>query len=183
MGRVFRASANNQEEWLYMIIDCAHDSQIYPALIKSLNTRCCLFAEEQISDTIKAVAPFLVKIKTIDEFVTWCLFEGMHRHWMVFFTSADIHVSNLRLHFKQFSFVFSPSGKQFFFRYYDPRVLSAFLTSSDQRQRTDFFRHCKKVWIPQSPVEGRIQFLQVDVAGTQVVLHSSGQVSKATESA
>jgi|GEM_PF-1911482 len=179
----FLSAANNSHEWLYMIIDCAQDARIYPALSKSLHARCCLFTEEQISDTVKAVAPFLVKIKTMDEFVRWCIGEGLHRHWMLFFTSADLHVSDLRLHFKRFSLVQAPDGKYYFFRYYDPRVLAVFLAESEQRERVDFFRHCKKVWLPQSLPEGGFQFLQLDVAGTPVVLHNPGQVSKATESA
>lgn len=168
----FLKTISNTEEYLYMIIDCAHDTRILPALAKSLNSRCCLFNEENISETIKAVAPFLVKIKNIDEFVSWCIDEGMHRHWMIFFTSADQHVSDLRLHFKRFSLANTPDGKQYFFRYYDARVLPVFITSCEQREREDFFRHCRTVWAPQVSPEGDTQLLQLDVTGaTQVLLN------------
>ncbi|PUA26720.1 MAG: hypothetical protein B0W54_23580 [Cellvibrio sp. 79] len=166
----FLKTISNSEEHLYMIIDCAHDTRILPALAKSLNSRCCLFNEENVSETIKAVAPFLVKIKNIDEFVSWCISEGMHRHWMIFFTSADQHVSDLRLHFKHFSLAHTPDGKQYFFRYYDARVLPVFITSCEQRERDDFFRHCKTIWVPQVSHEGSAQLLQLDITGAAQVL-------------
>lgn len=93
------------------------------------------------------------------------------------------HVSDLRLHFKRFSLAQAPDGKHYFFRYYDPRVLSAFLTVSDQRERVDFFLHCNKVWLPQALPEGDIQLLQLDTAGTSVDVQNPEQISKATESA
>lgn len=168
----FLESANDGGQWLYMLIDAAQDSRIFPELEKSLHTRACLFAEEHVSSELKAVSPFIVKIKKIDAFVMWCLLEGLHRHWMIFCTSPEIHVSELKLHFKRFSLVGAPDGKQFLFRYYDPRVLPVFLASSDQSDRSEFFRRCKKIWVPQVSSAGAIQFLELDVEGRQQVLHN-----------
>lgn len=166
----FLASANDGNQWLYMLLDAAQDRRILPALENSLHTRACLFSEEQISSELKAVSPFLVKIKKIDAFVMWCLSEGLHQHWMIFFTSPEIHVSELKLHFKRFSHVNSTDGKQLFFRYYDPRVLPTFLAVSDQRDRLEFFRRCKKIWVPQVSPTGVVQFLELDAEGGQKVL-------------
>ncbi len=167
----FLQTANDGNEWLYMIIDAAQDERIFSALKKSSHTRCCLFNEDEVSIAVKSVAPFLVKIKSIDDFIMWCLEEGLHRNWMIFFTSAEIHVSELKLHFKRFFVAHTPDGKQYFFRYYDPRILPAFLTANDQRGRADFFRRCSLVWVPQISAAGNIQFLQLEAKETTQVVN------------
>lgn len=149
----FLSEATSTSESIYMIIDCAHDPRIYPALIKTLNTKCCLFTEEKISEAIKSVSPFLVKIKQMDEFIRWCIEEGVHRNWMVFFTSTIVHVTDLNLQFKRFSIAQGPDGKRYFFRFYDSRVLPEFLLSGE-KDRSEFFRHCLKVWIPRTTLDG-----------------------------
>ncbi len=150
---------NTTSESLYMIIDCAHDPRIYPAILQTLNAKCCLFTEEKISESIKAVAPFLVKIKQMDEFMRWCVQEGVHRNWMIFFTSKIHHVSDLRLHLKRFSIAQGPEGKQYFFRFYDPRVLPVFLMSSET-DRGEMLRHIVKISVPKSSAEGALGFIE-----------------------
>lgn len=163
-------------ECLYMILDAAHDPRIYPALEKSVHTRCCLFSEEQVANEVKAAAPFLVKIKRLDDFIGWCLREGLRHHWMVFFASNEVHVSELRLHFKRFSLAQTPDGKRYFFRYYDPRVLPIFLAASEQRERQEFFRHCRAFWIPTHDPTGETQLLQIEADGRQVLLQSLAEI-------
>lgn len=163
-------------DYLYMFIDAAHDSRIYPALCASIHTRCCLFSEEHISEKIKSVSPFLVKIKRLDDFVSWCIREGAHRNWMVFFASNQVHVSELRLHFKRYSFAKTPEGKRYFFRYYDARVLPTFIASSADRERQEFFRPCRAFWIPQLTSQNTVQLLQLEANGRQTVLQDSGEI-------
>lgn len=146
-------------ESLYMVIDGAHDERIYPTILKTRNSKCCLFSDEHTSATIKAVAPHLIKIKRVDESIDWCIREGLRRYWMMFFVSDAAHVSDLRLHFKRFSVVQGPEGKQYLFRFYDPRVLPAFIASNKEAQ-SEFFRHIYKIWIPQIPDTGRLQRLE-----------------------
>ena len=167
----FLRAAAEDDQWLYMLIDAAHDTRIFTALEECLHTRACLFSEDYVSAALKSASPFLLKIKTIDDFVMWCLQEGVHRHWMIFFTSPEIHVSEMKLHFKRFTYALGPDGKQYFFRYYDPRVLPIFLTAGDQRERKEFFRRCKTVWIPQVSPDGNIQFLQIDSECTPLMIN------------
>ncbi|MCR6650229.1 MAG: DUF4123 domain-containing protein [Cellvibrionaceae bacterium] len=142
-----------------MVIDAAQDERIYQIILKTQNSKCCLFSDENTSATIKAVAPHLIKIKRMDESIDWCIREGLRRHWIVFFVSNIVHVSDLRLHFKRFSVVQGPERKQYLFRFYDPRVLPAFIASNEQA-RSEFFRHLLKIWIPQISDNGSLQRLE-----------------------
>lgn len=163
--RLFKA-ATNADEHLYMLIDSAHDERIYPMLAASKNMRCCLFSEENTSPEIKAVAPYLIKIKTLDESLQWCLREGLHQHWMLFFVSTQEHVSELRQHFKRFAVVEMPNGKQGLFRYYDPRVLPAFLKATPEPEREKFFHSIRLFLMPQKNVlNGSVSILQWEING------------------
>lgn len=159
-------------EYLYMFIDAAHDPRIYPAIANSIHTRCCLFSEEHIADEVKAVSPFLVKIKRFDDFVSWCLREGLHRNWMTFFSSTEVHVSELRLHFKRFSIASTPDGKRYFFRYHDPRILPAFLAASDPGDRLEFFGPCRAIWVPQISQTNDVELLEIRADGRQSLLQN-----------
>lgn len=150
--------ASTGDASLYMIIDCAQDARIYPEILNSMNAKCCLFSDEHVSTRIKAVAPHLIKIKHVDEAIYWCIREGLHRNWMIFLISKVVHVSDLRLHLKRFSIVQGPEGKQYLFRFYDPRVLPTFIRSIEQGQ-SDFFRHVLKIWIPKISEEGTLKRL------------------------
>lgn len=168
---MLRKSAASSE-YLYMLIDTAQDPRIYPALVNSPHTRCCLFSEEQISDDVKAVSPFVVKIKRCDDFVSWCLREGLLRNWMVFFSSPQIHVSELRLHFKRYALAQTPDGKRYFFRYYDPRVLITFIAACDPKERQALFRQCRTFWIPQMVEASGVQWVQIAADGQQTILNN-----------
>jgi hypothetical protein len=174
----FLGSVNNGKQWLYMLIDAAHDSRIFPALERSSHARCCLFDDTRISGAVRSVAPFLVKIKKIDEFIMWCMLEGLHRNWMLFFSSPEMHVSELRIHFKRYSFVHTHEGKQCLFRYYDPRILPVYLESLDKRERTQFFLRCNTIWIPLASSTVGVQFLQFEAEGVAQVLNTPSQFSK-----
>lgn len=159
-----------------MFIDAAHDPRIYPAIAGSSHTRRCLFSEEHITDDIKAVSPFLVKIKHLDECLNWCLREGLHRHWITFFASDQGHVSELCLHFKRYSIAHTPDNKRYFFRFYDPRVLPSYVASQSQGERADFFRACRAFWVPQTTQQNRVQPLQIEADGRQSIVCSPVEV-------
>lgn len=174
VNRLLQQSAT-QAEYLYMLLDTAQDPRIYPKMQNSINTRCCLFNEDHISEEIKAVSPYLIKIKSVDDFVDWCLREGLVRNWMILLSSNQVHVSELRLHFKRFSIAQMPDGRRYFFRYYDPRVLPAYLLASNQNERDDFFRQCSTFWIPERASGGQLQLRQINADGSQKLLQDAAE--------
>lgn len=174
VSRLLQQSAT-QAQYLYMFVDAAQDSRIYPKIQNSINTRCCLFSEDHISDEIKSVSPYLMKIKIVDDFVEWCLREGLLRNWMILFSSTQVHVSELRLHFKRFSLAQTPDGKRYFFRYYDPRVLPPYLLASTHNERDEFFRECSAFWLPERAPGGQLQLRQINADGSQALLQNAAQ--------
>ncbi len=171
-------SGLNAYEQLYMIIDAANDERIYPALQASTNIRCCLFSEDNVPEEIKSVAPYLVKLKNMDEAMAWCLREGLHRNWMIFFTSEQQHITELKLHFKRFSIVLTPDGKECLFRYHDPRVLPAFLIASTPQERQKFFQHIGVFQVPLHSATEGTQILQFAEDGQQHLLNTRKSIAR-----
>lgn len=97
------------------------------------------------------------------------------RNWMILLSSNQVHVSELRLHFKRFSIAQMPDGRRYFFRYYDPRVLPAYLRASNQNERDDFFRQCSTFWIPERAPGGQLQLRQINADGSQKLLQDAAQ--------
>lgn len=133
---------------LYMIVDAAHDERIFTALSHSQNLHCCLFNEEHIAPELEAVAPHLIKIRHLDDFTNLCLQEGIRHNWLILFSSSAEHIMQLRLHFKHYSLVTNESGREFLFRYYDPRVLPSFISASTSAERGKLFQPLHDFYIP-----------------------------------
>jgi hypothetical protein len=64
------------------------------------------------------------------------------------FSVANKNLAQLRIHFKRLNFVKTEDGKKLFFRYYDPRVLDAFLPSCLAEELNFVFKDIDSFWLP-----------------------------------
>jgi hypothetical protein len=85
------------------------------------------------------VAPYLVKLSADGEFFNWLL-SGWGQSLGVFVVVNEaLELRGLRRHFRNLETVNGPAGEKYFFRYYDPRVLSRFLKTCDSAQLAEMF--------------------------------------------
>lgn len=133
---------------LYMIIDAACDERIYAELVASRRPYSSLYGGPVTADSLRAVSPYLTKIDQADDFVRWCFRHGLMRHWMTFFTVANKSRIELRVHFKRFALVETEQGQRLIFRYYDPRVLSAYLPTCNETELEYVFKDIPCFWLP-----------------------------------
>ena len=89
----------------------------------------CLYRGELEPD-LAEVAPYLVHLKPKSTFTEWLLGNCWGNHWGIFAMSTE-DIDVIRRHFRNFLMVKDPEGKQVYFRYYDPRVLRAFLPTCE----------------------------------------------------
>ena len=117
------------------------DGASAPELVKSLYEHepeyCCLYRGELEPD-IAAVAPYLVRLEPSDKFAELVMQEGWGAHWGVFLLSTA-PLRALRDHFREFHTVELPDQRTVLFRYYDPRVLHAFLPACNAAELASFF--------------------------------------------
>ncbi|MGE0438913.1 MAG: DUF4123 domain-containing protein [Gemmatimonadales bacterium] len=83
-----------------------------------------------------AIAPYVVRVEPAT--LAWIRSDLWAEPWGVFL-AADARLDELHRHFRQFLIVSGPQGQDWYFRFYDPRVLPRFLTSASVEDAERFF--------------------------------------------
>ena len=83
-------------------------------------------------------APYLVRLRPGDLFSHWLISRGWGESWVIFIASL-CSLDELLVHCRRFLMVKDESGKPFYFRYYDPRVLRTYLPSCNKQELTFLF--------------------------------------------
>jgi len=109
------------------VVDGASCEALLQAIWEHEPQHVCLYRGELTPD-LEAAAPHLVELEASSAFTTWLLKEGWGRHWCIFaFAPAEVAFRDVRKHFRTFLMVSDDAGRRIYFRYYDPRVLRAYL--------------------------------------------------------
>lgn len=124
---------------LYCILDAARDPQIYPRL-RALAASVPVMPLYQGAAAVEmaAVAPYLVYLGDRTEVFDWIFDAGWGRGWGIFVWSPQI-ADGLRAHFRKLTLVRTEQNARLWFRFYDPRVLRAFLPTCDAGQLREMF--------------------------------------------
>lgn len=109
---------------VWAVLDCARAPQVYRALLESRLEFRCLYSG-QLPRALEMVAPQLVELLPGHRLTERLLDEGWGRSWGIFVRIND--PANLRHHLRKFLSVRDDHGRKLLFRYYDPRVLRAYL--------------------------------------------------------
>jgi hypothetical protein len=121
---------------VWAILDCARDERIYDALRTSRLDHLCLYSG-RLPREVEVSAPYLVEVAPTYTFTPRLIEMGWGNSWGVFLRIKD--AVNLRHHLRGFLRVRDESGRILIFRYYDPRVLRAYLpTCRPDELRTVF---------------------------------------------
>lgn len=136
---LFSQTATN----VYAVLDGASVEQLPQLLWEHEPDNVCLYRGELEPD-IAAVAPYLVKLEYDHPFTKLVCDKGWGNHWGIFaITSAEVDIRALRQHFRKFLMVYTPDGKLTYFRYYDPRVLRAYLPTCNSEEMKIVFGRIK----------------------------------------
>jgi len=117
---------------VFAIADGAQDKRLYGAVDASRQDRCCLYSVERrwggqdLPWQLLMTGPYLVELDPEEEFTRYLLRNGWDHHWGIFFRS-DTTMQKVRRHFRDLLTVRDEKGRRLMFRYYDPRVLRAYL--------------------------------------------------------
>ncbi len=119
---------------LFAILD-ATDTPAVPIRARVLGDRAVSLYRGRPEQEWFAIAPYLVAVDaaTLD----WIASDLWTAPWGIF-VLASATLEELRLHFRRFLVVDAPTGEQWYFRFYDPRVLVKFLPTCTKEQRTEF---------------------------------------------
>ncbi|HLZ15581.1 MAG TPA: DUF4123 domain-containing protein, partial [Cyclobacteriaceae bacterium] len=88
--------------------------------------------------SLETVAPYLFDLSGADGLRQLAETEGWGRAWG-YFIASDQSLQELKAHFSRFLVTKDDEGKEYYFRFYDPRVLRQFLPSCEKKQLIEFF--------------------------------------------
>jgi hypothetical protein len=137
VSRALWATKKDHDSSIYVVIDTARAPSIYPQVAGSKNRKASLLSGEQ-ARKLAAVAPCLVQLGENDPLSQWLFSQGWGKSWCIFAESVAPFVE-MRNHVRSFFRVTDHTGKQLFFRYYDPRVLREFFPTCDSQQLCNMF--------------------------------------------
>jgi hypothetical protein len=140
IARVLRAAQGP----LYAVLDAARDGWILSRLMTSTEQYRSLY-EGESGDSLAPVAPYLVQLSPGGALLDLLVTEGWGRSWGVYLSSrADF--AEVRRHLRRFLIVQHEDGRELYFRFYDPRVMRAFVPSCTLAEARDFFGPLDTIW-------------------------------------
>ena len=117
---------------VFTIADGAQDKRLYGAVDASRQDRCCLYSVDRrwggqdLPWQLLMTGPYLVELDPDEDFTRYLLRNGWDRNWGIFFQSVS-GMQKVRRHCRDLLVVRDEKGRRLMFRYYDPRVLRAYL--------------------------------------------------------
>ena len=139
---------------VWAILDCARDPKIYLALLESRLEFRCLYSGT-LPRALEMAAPQLVELSPANRLTRLWLDDGWGQSWGVFLKIQD--AANLRHHLRKFLKVQVENDRWLVFRYYDPRVLRAFLPLAEPQQLQDLFGPID-TWLAEDGAAGIVEF-------------------------
>lgn len=120
----------------YLVLDAAQEPPVLPAAGEAGLATTCLYTGD-FGRRLDNVAPHLAAFDPDSAFTEW-----LHRHWQYahgILLQSSAPFEEVRRHLKSFLMAKNPEGRTVRFRYYDPRVLRAFLPVCTATELGTFF--------------------------------------------
>jgi hypothetical protein len=159
-----------QASSVWAILDAARDERIYSALKLSRLEYICLYSGK-LPDVLQRAAPYIVELAPGYSFTRPLLEMGWGNSWGVFLRIKDAR--NLRHHLRGFLRVQDESGRLLVFRYYDPRVLRAYLPTCQTHELSTVFGPVGSYLVEGNGGESLIEFAfdgrRLDVQETSLI--------------
>jgi hypothetical protein len=138
---------------VHAIVDAAQ----HPSIVGMVRTtgleRCCLFSGA-LAPALEAAAPFLVHLSPTAPFTQRLFEQGWGAHWCVALTApADVSMQQLRRHLRTLLRVQDEQGRHLMFRFYDPRVLRAYLPTCTADEAAQVFGPIER-WVCEDAAAG-----------------------------
>lgn len=123
---------------IFGLFDAGRSPRIFSILREGAAEYRSLY-EGLSADTLVDVAPYLVELTDDKRLREQFLREGWGKSFGVYFLCTR-SLAEVRSHFRRLTMAIDDTtGKQVYFRFYDPRVLAAFLPIATPRQRAEMF--------------------------------------------
>jgi len=120
----------------FATLDAARSPRVLPTLVASGARHQSLY-EGWRAQELAEVAPYLVELPSSSPLWDVLLGEARGDAWGVF-AQSEASLEDLRRHLRRFLRVEAEDGRRMLFRWYDPRVLRAYLPTCTEDERRAF---------------------------------------------
>ena len=127
----------HESDRIYAVLDGARDPRVR-ALLRSTNAPAWCLYRGELSDAVAAVAPWLVRLARGQPYTRVLLDAAWGKSWGILLSSGSPS-KELRFHLRRFLLARTTEGTRLLFRYYDPRVLRAYLPTCTAEETRLFF--------------------------------------------
>jgi predicted component of type VI protein secretion system len=141
-----RSSLDTRQDQIYALIDAARKPANVVLLRESGDSHASLYSGSAAQELVN-VAPYLVHLRGDSPVLEALVEEGWNDAWGYCIVSSS-SFDELRIHLRKFLMVTLDDGREAYFRFYDPRVLRAFLPVSTPEQASRFFEKIEEVLCP-----------------------------------
>ncbi len=128
----------SEGDGLYAVLDAARDPRVL-TLLGDTHLPFRSLYDGALGEQLGTVAPYLVQLPRGEDFLSLLVDEAWGDSWGVFLRCTAVDLRELRRHLRRFLRVRDESGKTLLFRWYDPRVLRAFLPACTPEEAEQFF--------------------------------------------
>ena len=130
---------------LFAILDMARGMEVIKKVLTSKERCECLY-DGEAAKSLRLRAPHLVELPPGSAFLQTLLAKGWGKSWGIYLSSPQ-PFEEVRRHFRHFLFVTLEDGAEVYFRFYDPRVLRAFLPTCEPAEIREFFGPIQVFWV------------------------------------
>lgn len=141
---------------LFMLADAARGERVLELLRESVEDFRSLYEGTQ-GEVLAEVAPYLVALPPQSRLLRTLVLEGWGRSWGVFLR-CELSLGEVCRHLRQFLMVQNPRGVPLYFRFYDPRVLRAFLSTCTSQEALQFFGPIRAFYLEGSSPQELLRF-------------------------
>ncbi len=125
-----------EQKRLFAIVD-ATDTPAVPIKVREVGDSAAVsLYKGRAEEGLFAIAPYLFRVDL--EILDWITGDLWAGPWGIL-VLAEGPLDDLRRHFRRFLVVEAPNGESWYFRFYDPRVLAAYLPTCNDAELAEFF--------------------------------------------
>lgn len=126
-----------QSEPLFALLDAAREPDI-PELLKASGEQFQSLYSGEKGEELAPFGPFLVALPPQSVLLKRLVEDGWGKSWAIYLTCQE-QFDQVRKHFRHFLMVELKNGQQAYFRFYDPRVMRAFLPTCSSEETNQLF--------------------------------------------
>lgn len=159
LGELWRDVIEDKLLRVFAIQDAAADLRIHPNLVLAMTDSACLY-EGKLPPALLEAAPHLVRLAALSPYTRWYVSEGRGRDWGIF-AQSKARLPDLLRHFQSLMRVRSESGRAMTFRFFDPRVMRAYLPTCTAKELAAVFGPVERFFV-ESAEPGELLRFGVD---------------------